>query len=127
MCRSLASASTHAFNISNIGLAMGTSVPIRARSFVPDGFAQDFFDRGDTVLDLDEAAAAQRQHALFDGLPLDLPGLGPGQDHRSDVVVDLHDFEQGCPALVTGPVAGVAAAGLHDLEAVSYTHLRAHE
>src|SRR5512136_2814472 len=109
MCRSLASASTQAFSSSKIGLAMDTSVSLRARSLVPDGLAQDFLDRGDAVLDLDEAAPAQGQHALLDGLPLGLPGLGPGQDHRPDVVVGLPDLEQGRPAIVPGLIAGVAA------------------
>src|SRR4030043_132220 len=126
MCRSLASASTVAFRSSKIGLAMSSSVLCRYGSFVPDGLPQDFFDRSDAVLDLDEAAPAQRQHALLDGLPLDLPGLGPGQDHGPDVVVDLHDLEEGRPALVSGPVAGVAAAGLHDLESLELALQVAH-
>src|SRR3989304_7602459 len=117
MWGSLASASTQAFSSSNIVLAISvSSVPCRSLVFVPDGLPQDFLDRGDAVLDLDEAAPSQGQHALLDGFLFDLPGLGPGQDHRPDVVVDLHDLEEGRPTLVARLVAGVAAAGLHDLE-----------
>src|SRR5512141_555429 len=89
-CRSLASASTQAFSSSNIGLAISFSLVSRVPlDLVPNGLAQDLFDRRDAVLDLDEAAPSQGQHALLDGLPLDVPGLGPGQDHGPDVVVDL--------------------------------------
>ena len=72
---------------------------------VPDRFADDLFDRGDAGLDLDQAAAAQGDHALLDGLLLDLLGLGPGEDQLPDGRGDLHDLEQAGPALVAGVVA----------------------
>ena len=53
-----------------------------------DRLAHDFFDRGDAVLDFNQPGAAQGDHAVLDGLLLDVDGGAAGQDQLADVVVD---------------------------------------
>ena len=70
MCRSEASASTVIWRRSWMDMVMGGLL-------VPDRFPDHFIDRGDPGFDLDQAAPPQGDHPVFQGLALDVLGLGP--------------------------------------------------
>src|SRR5215472_11324416 len=74
------------------------------------------FQGGDTVFDLDQAAAAQGKHALFDALFLKLDRGSADQDQLAYFIVDFQDFVQARPAFVPGVVAHVASAAFEDLD-----------
>src|SRR5258708_38751595 len=80
-----------------------------------DGLARHFFQGGDAIVDLNQASAAQGQHALLNGLLLQFHGRGPNQDQLAHIIVNFHDFVEPRPALVPGAVADSAALPLEDL------------
>src|SRR5262245_49280263 len=90
--------------------AKATSCPLE------DGLSQDLFDGGDPRLDLLHPAHAQGEHALLEGLPLDLHRGGADHDEVADPLGDLHDLVEAHPALVARAVAGAAALALVELE-----------
>src|SRR5262245_14219842 len=81
-----------------------------------DGLTQDFFNRRDPLLDLLEAAHAQGQHTLLEGLSLDLARGRSHHDEVADPFRDLHDLVETDAPLVSRTVAGPAAAPLVHLE-----------
>src|SRR5512137_19867 len=57
-----------------------------------DGLARHFFERGDAVRDLDQAAAAKGDHAPLHRLFLQLYRGRAHQDQFTYFVVNFHDF-----------------------------------
>ena len=76
--------------------------------------AHDFVHRGQTISDFLEAAPAKRKHSFLDGLVLQLDGGGALQNQLANFLAELEDFVETHPPLVTGVVAGAAAAPLED-------------
>src|SRR5678815_586139 len=68
-------------------------------SWSQHGLAQDFLDGRHADLDLLQAAHAEGEHPLLQGLPLDLDGGGPDHDQVADAFRDLHHFVKAHAAL----------------------------
>src|SRR4029079_15611150 len=90
----------------------GRCAPRASQNSLPE----DFLDGRDAVLDLLEAAHAEGEHSLLEGLALDLDGGASGHDEFADAVRDLHDLVEAHAPLVARPVAHAAAAPLVELE-----------
>src|SRR5579864_8769516 len=74
------------------------------------GLAGHFFERGGAIHHLDQATAAQRDHAALDGLLLELHRGSSYQDQLADLVIDLHDLVEPAASLVASVIADGAAA-----------------
>src|SRR5436190_16902227 len=94
-------------------------------SYLQDCLANNLFDGGDSILDFNQARAAQRDHAALGRLPLDVDGRAAGEDELADVVVDDHDLDEADAPFVAAVVALLAAAALVDREGADLVLLEA--
>src|SRR5262245_2097062 len=106
MCRSDPSRSTIALSSSGKVAIRLSPVPVSPSLH---RFADDFFDRRQAVLHLPEAACAERDHPLVDGLASQLEAGGADQDQLAELLADLHHLVEADAPLVAGAVARVAA------------------
>src|SRR5208282_1941997 len=83
--------------------------PIRHRD------AHDFFRRRDAVEHLEDAARAEREHAVPDRRRLELRRRRPLEDHLLEAVVEAHDLVERDAPLVPAAVARPAAGAPHEL------------
>src|SRR5713101_790341 len=84
------------------------------------GFPQDFLERGLPGGDLDQAAAAQRDHALLKRFLLQFQGRCPHQDELAELIVDLQDFIEPDAPLVPTLVARPTALAVVDRRRLSF-------
>src|SRR3954454_23927809 len=89
----------------------------RSRSpFFHDRLAHDLFDRGDAVVDREQAALAEGAHAALLGLQAEDLGAGVLDDLVAHLVVEQHDLVDALPAPVAAVVAVIATlAVIEDL------------
>src|SRR6266851_3623613 len=84
------------------------------------GFPQDFLERGQPGGDLEQAAAAQRDHALLQRFLLQFQGRCPHQDELAELIVDLHDFIEPNAPLVPALVARRTTLAMIDRRRFSF-------
>src|SRR5436305_53213 len=84
----------------------------QSASSLQHSLSHHFFDRGDSILDFNQTAPAQTDHADLRRFFLDVDGRAAGEDQLADVVVDGHHFDQSDAAFVAGVVALLTAAAL---------------
>src|SRR5579864_2961788 len=78
-----------------------------------DRFARYLFYRREPVLDFTEAALAQGEHPLLNGLAPQLQAGCPDEHQLAQLVGDVHHLVETDATLVAGVVALVAALALH--------------
>src|SRR6476646_6520440 len=99
MCRSLPPNSIIFFSSSL------SVIPDIVAPFLEHSFPNHFLDRGHSQRDLDQAAAAQREHAVIHGLLLQFESGRADQNQFAQFVIDLHDLVKTDASLVSGLVA----------------------
>src|SRR5207253_4327919 len=77
-----------------------------------DCCADDFFDGGHTVHDLAQAAPAQGDHPVLNGLLLQLQRRGAYQDQFAKFIVESHNLIEAGPSFASGTVALLATLAL---------------
>src|SRR5271166_1808833 len=120
MCKSLPFISSILLSRSLNDKPIGSSFLFPLHHKLVNRFACDFFERSHSRCNLDQSAAAQRNHAAFDCLLLQLDGGGADQNQFPDLVVHLHDFVQTTASLVPSVVADAAALAFLDLDRLRF-------
>ena len=85
---------------------------IALRFLIVNGFADDFFQRGDAAVDFFHSRHAQRPHARLQSHVAELLGRGPAVDLFAEAVVDAASIRTARCALEARVVAGGAASAV---------------